>query len=209
MRALVLCALAACGYPALDTKGTSDASTTDGHMTDGREQDGTIGPQCDAPAMYGTLTASSQSGDYYPGTGSAADELAYGGDVATTDAVFITLFSDDPKFGGVFTVPVTIPISGVELNFDSCGGCVVVGAKCNGCNPETGAGTASWFMATGGSLRVTEVSPRVKGTLTNVTFEHVTIANTGSNPTYHSTPVGDGCVTKITSMAFDAPVTNH
>jgi len=209
MRALVLCALTACGYPALD-KGNTDANTGDGHMTDGREKDGTVGPQCDAPTMYGTPTAASQSGDYYPGTGSNPDELAYGADIATSDAVFIMVFSDDPKFGGGgISAPVTIPISGAELNFDSCGGCVVIGAKCNNCNPENSSGTGTWYMATAGTLSLTQVNPHIKGTLTNVTFEHVTIANSGSNPTYHSTPVGDGCITKITSMAFDAAVTNH
>lgn len=210
MRVLVLCALAACGYPALDNKANPDGNTGDGHMTDGREKDGPIGPSCDAPTMYGTPTASAQAGDYFPGTGSNADELTYGGDINTTDAVFINLFSDDPKFtGGVISAPVTISITGAELNFQTCGGCVVIGAKCSGCNPENSSGTATWYMATGGSLKLTEVSPRIKGTLTNVTFEHVTIDNTGSNPTYHSTPVNDGCVTKISSMAFDAAVANH
>ena len=84
--------------------------------------------------------------------------------------------------------------------------CVVIGAGCQGCAPEVG-GTGAFFMATGGTITISAVSATtLSGTLSNVTFTHVTIANTGATPTFQSTPVNDSCDTRINSLSFTAPV---
>lgn len=58
-------------------------------------------------------------------------------------------------------------------------------------------------MATGGTVTVavvgTALGQQLTGTLSNLTFAHVTI----DQSTFMSTPVGDGCTSSITSASFD------
>jgi hypothetical protein len=77
----------------------------------------------------------------------------------------------------------------------TCGACVHL--------TVTGAGGATQdYMATGGTLTISAVSPNRQATLADVSFEHVTI--TGSA----STPVGHGCVSAISHLVIDSPLTN-
>jgi hypothetical protein len=92
---------------------------------------------------------------------------------------------------GVFTTavaPGTYTLSGAELNYATCGLCVMV---------------YDWFgkphMATGGTVTLSSVAGNLKGSLSNVTFEQVTI----NASTFQSTPVSGGCHTGITSLSFD------
>jgi hypothetical protein len=106
-------------------------------------------------------------------------------------------------YGGFGVFPTTITtgtfqLTGNELNFATCGVCVLVWADISSQGQP-----AQEYLATGGSVTLTSVTGRITGTLTNVTFEHVTI-----NPsTYESTPLGDGCESKIGSLSFDSPIT--
>jgi hypothetical protein len=97
-------------------------------------------------------------------------------------------------------VPGTYQLTGEELNYASCGVCVrFFGDAAPGAPGQD-------FMATGGTVTITEVgatgSGRLKATLSNLTFTHVTIDGT----TFNSTPVGDGCDTAMTGAVIDSPI---
>jgi hypothetical protein len=62
------------------------------------------------------------------------------------------------------------------------------------------------YMATGGTVVLTQIGPNLTGELQNVTFEHVT----GCTPTVlQCTPTGDGCASSLTSMTFDQMLVNQ
>ncbi len=96
--------------------------------------------------------------------------------------------------GGI--APGTYTIAGDDLNYISCGLCVRIFTDAT----ETEIG--SQYLATGGTVTITQVTPNIQGTMSNITTETVTIA-----PDFTSTPVGDGCTSAVTSLAFDAAVT--
>ncbi|MGC4118388.1 MAG: PPC domain-containing protein [Myxococcales bacterium] len=96
---------------------------------------------------------------------------------------------------GVFTTavaPGTYTLSGAELNYATCGLCVLV---------------YDWFgrphMATGGTVTLSSLAGNLTGSVSNLTFEQVTINAT----TFQSTPVAGGCQTAVGSMLFDTPIT--
>jgi hypothetical protein len=82
------------------------------------------------------------------------------------------------------------PLAGAQLNNSSCALCLSIFAGA----PE------EVYFATGGLVRLDSVSGRLTGALTDVHFEHVTLA---ADSPFASTPVRDGCVTRISSMPFD------
>ena len=189
MRALVgLLVLASCGYPALE------------HTDAGKDG---AGGHCDALASYGTALTGQEAVSMMSG-----DAYGYDGQLTTDmppDVLDIELFAGHGVFPGAIQ-PKAIPISGAELDYATCGGCVLIAANCLNCDLSTGAGVGSFYMATSGTLTITALSP-LTGSLSNVMFTHVTIDNQGTSPTYHVTPVGDGCVSKIATISFSAPVT--
>jgi hypothetical protein len=113
------------------------------------------------------------------------------------DHLQIELYDDYGVFSGDVVKPGEYDLTGDELNYSTCGACVIIYEQDNGGFSYRGA-----YMATGGKLTITQVSPNLIGTLTDATFEHVTI-DVGSN---ESTPVGDECNTAISSVSFDAEV---
>ncbi len=120
--------------------------------------------------------------------------------------IFETVLTDDVDMVslqffngyGAFTngvVPGVYTLSGADLNYETCGACVLMYA-----NADSEDGQV--YMATGGTLTLTSVEGRFTGSLSDFTFEHVTV----NENTFHSTPVGDGCVSKIGSASFDVEI---
>lgn len=100
---------------------------------------------------------------------------------------------------GVFTngfVPGTFQIAGDELQFFTCGLCVFVNSQ--RADPQT---YVDDYYATGGTVTISSIAGTLTGTVSNLTFEHVTLANN------ETTPVGDGCVTAVAGATFTAPIT--
>lgn len=94
-------------------------------------------------------------------------------------------------------VPGTYQISGNQLQYADCSICLTMASNV----AADGSSYDDDFMATGGTVTITEAGTAVGGnlkiSLSNLTFEHVTF----DGPT--STPVGDGCNTAITSATFE------
>jgi hypothetical protein len=93
-----------------------------------------------------------------------------------------------------------VSLSGPESNYETCGACVLIYVDLDPDNEFMDDGV---YMATGGTINLMTLTPNIKGTLSNVSFTHVTI---DPDNNYHSTPVGD-CDSMMMSMAFDFPVT--
>lgn len=90
----------------------------------------------------------------------------------------------------------TYPITGDETQFATCGVCVFLNT--NRVDDQT---YEDDYFATGGTVTLTSVQGNLTGTVSNLTFEHVTVAQG------ESTPVGDGCTTGVTAASFTAPIT--
>jgi hypothetical protein len=87
----------------------------------------------------------------------------------------------------------------VEVHVSSAGTALLdnlqMMVKCSNCDPDTGAGSADYYMATAGNLTVIQLSP-FAASLTDATFEHVTIDTAGSPP-------------PLTSITMSSTVTDH
>jgi len=155
---------------------------------------------CGATATYGTVTP--------------MDEIASRDlDANPTEIYYDAAMNTDPKFDdlsiqlfkglGAYTtgelVPGVVALSGPETNYETCGACVLIYVDLDPDNEFMDDGV---YMASGGTINLTTLTPNIKGTLSNVQFTHVTI----DPDTFRSTPVGD-CTSTMTSMAFDFPVT--
>lgn len=143
-----------------------------------------------------TFGAGEQFAEYDgAGTDRTATWGAYVNADAMPDALQLELYAGIGAFQGTDIVPKSITLSGVELNYKTCSVCVRLFAD------TTQTSTAAEYFATGGTVELTSTNGNLTGTLTNVTMEKVTVAQD-----FTSTPVGDGCTTTITSLAFNAPL---
>jgi hypothetical protein len=179
--------------------GGDDTVQPDAEVVD--QPDAEVPHVCDVEASLGTPTLTDPAAQSQ-GTAATPDvEAGFGllnGD-AMPDVFQLELY----KGFGVFTgeiVPGTYTIAGEELNYSTCGVCPRIFANVN-----TADGTPTQqFYATGGTVTITAITPNLTFTADNLTFEEVTIDET----TFVSTPVPNGCDSSITSLSFDATVTN-
>ena len=154
----------------------------------------TQGTNCGLPTSFGTFSPTN-----FVANGTASSGIIYNAALnsdATPDIVRLELFAANTPFPADITTG-TYQLTGAQLNYATCGVCVLIDANFD-FNTEN---SQFVYMATGGSVTINNVTGSISGTLNNVTFQKVTI---GSN--YVSTPVGDGCVTSITSLPFNAPL---
>lgn len=157
--------------------------------------------QCYVEQMYTPSFGSNSQGAQTAGSGASGSnahtEAWFGAldSTMTPDVLQVELYAGFAAFQGADITAKTIQLSGDELNYKSCGACVRVFADV----PQMGDSPAQYF-ATGGTLQLTSVSGSLQGTLTNVTLEKVTVDPND----FTSTPVGDGCTTKIVSASMNA-----
>ncbi|HVY31267.1 MAG TPA: hypothetical protein VHB79_32140 [Polyangiaceae bacterium] len=108
------------------------------------------------------------------------------------DQLHIELFKNTAPFGATIE-PGDYPLTGDQTAYATCGACVLIYE-----NHMSDVLYRGGYMATGGTLHITAVSPSFVGYLENVTFAHVDL-NT-------DTPVNDGCDTKLSNLSFNTPV---
>ena len=183
-------ALVACGYPELENNNPAGP-------------DAAPGTNCIAPATYGAANMASQAAKYWPPTAELPEALTFLGKLnngAPADFLDIELIE---TAGGPFAngpAPATIALTGAESSTATCAGCVLVFAKCTSCTfGQEYQGAA--YIATSGTLRITQVNPTMVGTLTDVKLRHVNINSVGVS-SFHP----DNCTTQITSASFSATV---
>jgi hypothetical protein len=116
---------------------------------------------------------------------------------AAPDLLVIDLYQNYGAFKmGWPTGPKTIPLTGEEAQFSSCGACIVAATDVSQAGP-----TGDPYLATGGTLELTSVGPnKMSGKVTNLQLTHVTIDMQSGV----STPHTDGCKSTLGELAFDA-----
>ena len=114
------------------------------------------------------------------------------------DALELQLFSNLGVFessGGFVTG--TFQLAGDELNYRTCGLCVLIYENVDASGNYRGA-----YMATSGTVTLTSVATKLTGTLSDIKLQHVTI-----NPTsFESTPHTDGCRSAVDSLSFSVDI---
>lgn len=154
----------------------------------------------------GALTGGAQfSGDPANPTSYLLGASALLETAAPADVLSVEFYTGFAPFGTpeapTAVVPGTYQLTGEQLNYATCGVCARVATNLM----EDGTFEHD-YMATGGTVTVSEVGDAVGETLTfavsNLTFEHVTI----NEETFESAPVGDNCTTAITGATFTATV---
>jgi hypothetical protein len=101
---------------------------------------------------------------------------------------------------GVFPTgitPGTYALAGPDLDYSSCGLCVLIYENIDAQTNYRGV-----YMATGGTVTLTSVDGNFAGSADHLTFEHVNIdANT-----LISTPDPDGCPSAVDNVTFYVPL---
>jgi len=112
------------------------------------------------------------------------------------DGIAIILYAGYGAFDGAAITPGTYQIAGDELDFATCGVCVVMSTN------VTSTGYEDDYMATGGTVTITAAGSAVGGTmsgsLSNVTFHHAEIAMGNGDTTISD----DSCTSAITNATF-------
>jgi hypothetical protein len=152
--------------------------------------------ECEAEQAYGTPTLT----EMYAGRDLDTNpETAYVNGSINTDYDDLTI--ELYKGFGVFTdteiIATTVTIGGDEANYDTCGACVMLYANWNRETSEA----EQLYIAIGGTLNITQVSPNFQGNLLNATFERIVEDADGA---YVKAP--GNCMSSIASVSFDAVV---
>lgn len=153
---------------------------------------------CEIPANLGTVTGIAKVDALWATDGNNVTNLYEVDNVLTSDPVYDVISLEVYKLGAFAagyptTFPVTVPLTGAELDFATCGACV------RGFGDVTGAAWKGEYFATSGSVTLTALSKtRIAGKLVNVTLVHV------RQGTPHTRPLNDGCMTFVGELAFDA-----
>ncbi len=155
---------------------------------------------CLTEPTFGAATLASQQATSGGGTGASDPDSVVFTAAANADLTPDLFEFELYKGFGVFSVgsiqPGTYTISGAELNYATCGICPRIFTDFDEATQMT---AEQQYYATGGTITITSVTPDLTGTVSDLTFEEVTI-----NPTtFESTPVPGGCSTSITSASFD------
>ena len=157
---------------------------------------GEVVGDCTVPSSFGAVTA---SGPVSVGDGGSYMSLQ--GVLPAADGSFDLISLELYPGMGAMTngiVPGTYPIAGEDLNYGTCGLCV----RLMGDIDETTYSVSAHYFITGGTLLIDQVEGALVATLTDATFEEVTI----NSQTYETTPVPDGCTTSMDSVAFNGSV---
>jgi hypothetical protein len=145
---------------------------------------------CKVDSDLGVIDSFTLTGCYY-GTDQGGDwiqgNFAYNDD---RDVVILELNEGRGAFSGRLA-PGTYELAGADLNYETCGLCVLLVADYADQGPT--------YFATGGTVTLTSVEGRLAGTLEGITFDHVTI----DERTHVSTKVDDGCRARLERMSFD------
>lgn len=192
-------ALALISFTAACSSGGGDGPATP-DAGGGDDPDAAGGGECFADVSY-TAPLANMAATSSGGTAAAPNGVT-GQATLTAAEPFDILQLELIKGYGVYTADITVgqhTLSGDELNYATCGLCPRLFTDCTqtACNDQQ-------FYATGGTINVTQITPNLQFTATNLTFVEVTIDET----TFESTPVPGGCSTSIPSATFDGANTH-
>lgn len=108
------------------------------------------------------------------------------------DWFMIQMWDETATFPGALETG-TFTLGGADLQYDTCGMCVMLVGDHTGDAAEEITNT---YMATGGTVTVSAVAPTFTVSLDNVNFQHVLFNGTVSNPN------PSGCTASVSSLSF-------
>ena len=155
-----------------------------------------------APSMGTVMPAAQEAHAAMGEEETSPSNFYYYGDLnadAAPDVLLIDLYEGYGAFAsGWPTQPVTIQLVGEEIDYSTCGACIL------GLTDYTADGpTGDPYMATSGTLTLMTTGPTtLKGTLTNVKLSHVTIDEDTAATAAHE----DGCTSELASLDFEAAI---
>lgn len=152
--------------------------------------------ECKAAAAYGTVTLSDPIAGRDVETN--PETLYYIGSMNTDiDDLAIELYKGFGVFADTEIIPTSVQLTGEEAAYETCGACVLINANWSAETEES----EMIYLAIGGTLNITQVTPNIQGNLINASFVHVTIDDEGV-----SMVSPDNCAATIEGASFDTPV---
>ena len=144
----------------------------------------------------GALTVTAQSAPISMMMGAPVGVFAYGNldQTATPDELAIELYPGYGVFMAGALTTGTFQLTGAETSYADCGACLFISGDIDA------TGRKGMWMASGGTLTLTSVTGTLTGSVANVSFIHVDLAD-------GATPLGDSCDTTITSGSFSGAIT--
>ena len=155
---------------------------------------------CLLPKALGAVTPTQQEGHSRKSSMSATspDNFYLFADLnqdQTPDILLVDLWTGYGAFQNGFpNGPTTVQLTGEEASYETCGACITVQTDYTMSGP-----TGDPYIATAGTLNLTAANANsIAGSLSNVTFTHVTIDQMSGVTAPHA----DGCSGTLTSVTF-------
>jgi hypothetical protein len=111
-------------------------------------------------------------------------------DAVTRDVVFVQLKGGKGAFAGGDPMPGTYPLTGAELDYNTCGVCVTVIGDL-----VAGQGPTQFYFQRSGSVTVTSTAGSLVGSLSGVEFLELDLGT--------EQVIRDGCETQVGGLSFD------
>lgn len=187
---------AAVGCSSGTTKDDTDASgdtdlvvvDTDHQVHDTDDTDIQV-PSCPLPADLGEITLVSSDASVASNGTSLAMVL---NDQTPPDVLRIELYGSTPTFAEQ-PVPGVYALSGADLNYATCGVCLLLLLDVEEDGP------AEFYFPTSGTVTLTETTTGIRGSLSDVVFARVTV-----DPSTFETTVLDACTSTLDALDFGA-----
>lgn len=152
---------------------------------------------CTASTSYSSPAGSDQ---FAGEDGSGSDYSVYwlGKMDATTmpDFLQLTLYAGYGAFSSGTITPMTIQLTGEELAYETCGACIFLFTDLHRVGSDVEV--TDYYMPTGGTVQLTNVSGSVEGMITNLQLQHMVISG------QELLPANDGCNSTISSISMNA-----
>jgi hypothetical protein len=182
-----------------DTTGTPGDDDPGIDAPGGGNTDGQVAAACGMPSTtpdIGPVTATAAEQRNQPGSQGARKIYTATATLPGTDEIVqVELWDNLGAFTGGLVAVGTYPLTGAELDYNTCGVCVLGGS--------TDAGVTQEYFATGGSVEVVALGPvgqPLTVRVSNITFGEV-------NPT-DGTPIAGGCTAALAGGQISGPLVN-
>lgn len=119
-----------------------------------------------------------------------AVSMTVASDAATRDVVFVQLKGGKGVFAGRDPEPGTYPLTGAELDYNTCGVCVTVIGDI-----VAGQGPTQFYFQRAGTVTITSTTGSLVGSLANVAFQELDLGT--------EEIIRDGCETQVGGVSFD------
>lgn len=119
-----------------------------------------------------------------------AVSMTVASDASTRDVVFVQLKGGKGAFAAGDPVPGTYPLTGAELDYNTCGVCVTVIGDI-----VAGQGPTQFYFQRAGTVTITSTNGSLTGSLSGMEFLELDLVT--------EDVIRDGCETQVGGLSFD------